>query len=193
MAHPSFPSLRRTLALHWAQLKEPFFSHALYLCQDSNTDVLATGFINKICELLRWQRAVRGQTTVSSKSSTCCQPLERALEPRHPETSLHRRLFCLGGCNSFWSWKIKGESSRTAPAGSWKAVCFYNWNEAPTYVVMIFSRGSGGSPTVSCLWCDRRSVHAYCNTTESKRSFSETCTSHTAFNSRKWSNLFINF
>lgn len=80
MGHPSFPSLRRTLALHSAQLKEPFFSHALYLCQDSNTDVLATGFINKICELLRWQRAVRGQTTVSSKSSISCQLLEHVLK-----------------------------------------------------------------------------------------------------------------
>lgn len=30
-----------------------------------------------------------------------------------------------------------------------------------TYAEMIFSRGSGGKPTVSCFWCDRRSVQAY--------------------------------
>lgn len=36
--------------------------------------------------------------------------------------------------------------------------------EAPrlmTYAEMIFSRGSGGRPTVSCFWCDSRSVQAY--------------------------------
>lgn len=30
-----------------------------------------------------------------------------------------------------------------------------------TYAEMIFSRGSGGKPTVSCFWCDSRSVQAY--------------------------------
>lgn len=29
-----------------------------------------------------------------------------------------------------------------------------------TYAEMVFSRGSGGRPTVSCFWCDSRSVHA---------------------------------
>ena len=36
--------------------------------------------------------------------------------------------------------------------------------EAPrlkTYAEMVFSRGSGGRPTVSCFWCDSRSVQAY--------------------------------
>lgn len=73
------------------------------------------------------------------------------------------------------------------PAGRWRTGCFCNWGRAPTYAVIIFSRGSGGRPTVSCLWCDRRSVHAYHNATESKRPFSESCRSDTAFNSQKWS------
>lgn len=30
-----------------------------------------------------------------------------------------------------------------------------------TYAEMIFSRGSGGRPTVSCVWWDSRSVQAY--------------------------------
>lgn len=30
-----------------------------------------------------------------------------------------------------------------------------------TYAEMVFSRGSGGRPTVSCFWCDSRSVQAY--------------------------------
>lgn len=29
-----------------------------------------------------------------------------------------------------------------------------------THAEMVFSRGSGGRPTVSCFWCDSRSVQA---------------------------------
>lgn len=31
----------------------------------------------------------------------------------------------------------------------------------PTHAEMVFSRGSGGSPTVRCFWYERRSVQAY--------------------------------
>lgn len=72
-------------------------------------------------------------------------------------------------------------------AGRRRAGCFCNWGRATTYAVMIFSRGSGGRPTVSCLWCDRRSVHAYHNGTENKRPCFETCGSDMAPNSPKWS------
>ena len=33
-------------------------------------------------------------------------------------------------------------------------------NKLKTYAEMVFSRGSGGRPTVSCFWCDSRSVQA---------------------------------
>lgn len=178
----------RTLAQHQAQSKKPFCTGCIPV---SGLQYWCLGHWLRKWDLWAPQVAVGCKKTKVIGSSDSAQPAIQFLNKHWHQITQKKGTYSSTwvAANGFMGkeWGLKeGKSSRMVPAGKWRAACA--WGRAPTYVVMIFSRGSGGRPTVSCLWCDRRSVHAYHKGTKNRRPFSESYGSES-----NYFNFFSNF
>lgn len=106
---------------------------------------------------------------MSFVSSSGGRGLGKSVRTQTPWEILKRCLLALCGRFLFSCWKLQSDNVFEETLflnGGWHW-CFPRGPHKPeaprlkTYAEMIFSRGSGGSPTVSCVWWDSRSVQAY--------------------------------